>query len=424
MGIYGTTIRKKDFLKMSQGNGDNENNNKIIRVAPPNMPLEPNERSSSVVQISIGGVIAIVVTIAIAAVSATWILGEKLGDLKSQVASLKTDIDNNIKVSISEIQGDISGIQDDISGINIYLYNDGGVKDQLGDINQLLNIPVVSIPNDEAHSEMKRTVGQVSLPEYASPAPVTSSSPIGLYQDGEPCYAKDVVNEPILITYTEGDKEIYFYGMYNENYHWNGYCVTNAYYISDGTLFGICESNFEDGNRLDYISLYRSDVDKNKWLYSDKESVNEDNVGVNKSYALDYINKKNFTSTNVRISDVLYVDKFIDTTNPKVLTYYYGNTSNGVYSDNSGKAYEVIYNEDGTVKTLYVGRFSDGTFNDATGKAWDIAYADQYGFYVHNIGTFKNGSAVNKSHDPISIEDINKIISEYTFDCELDWKQE
>ena len=424
MGIYGTTIRKKDFLKMSQGNGDNENNNKIIRVAPPNMPLEPNERSSSVVQISIGGVIAIVVTIAIAAVSATWILGEKLGDLKSQVALLKTDIDNNIKVDISEIQGDISGIQDDISGINIYLYNDGGVKDQLGDINQLLNIPVVSIPNDEAHSEMKRTVGQVSLPEYASPAPVTSSSPIGLYQDGEPCYAKDVVNDPILLTYTEGDKEIYFYGMYNENYHWDGYCVTNVYLKSDGTLFGICESNFDDGNRIDYKSFYRSDVDKNKWLYSNKKKINSNNVGVNISYTLEYTDEKNFTETTMRINDILYVDTFIENTNPRMLTYYSGNTSDGLYNDDKGKAYEVEYFEDGTVKTLYLGKFSNGTFNDDTGNAWDIVYVEQYGFYVYNTGVFENGSAVNKAKDPISIEEINKIISGYKFDCKLDWKLE
>ena len=39
---------------------------------------------------------------------------------------------------------------------------------------------------------------------------------------------KQLVGMTLLVPYTEGDKEIYFLGQYNEKFRWDGYCVTNA----------------------------------------------------------------------------------------------------------------------------------------------------------------------------------------------------
>ena len=412
MQFYGNIIHKKEIIEMGS---TNQNDGKIVRVAPQGVPFEPKREPNNVIQISLGGVIAIVVTIAISAIGATWIIANRFGELESNVSLLHTDVSN--------MQADISDIQIDVNNMHDYLYNDGGVKDQLGEINKFLNIPVVTIPDDKDYSEMKKSVGQVTIPEVGAAVPIKETTQLGLYMTGEPCYARDVVNEPILLTYTEEDKEIYFYGMYNENYHWEGYCITNAYLKSNGSLVGICESNFEDGKRLDYMSLYRSSKNSDKWIYSNRSYIEEANAGVNIHYVFEYENSKNFTNTNVRVSDILYVDKFIEAINPQTLTYYFGNTSNGVYEDHSGNSYEAIYNDDGTIKTLYRGDFSGGTFND-TGYAWDIAYVEETGYYVQNTGTFSDGSADKKSNIPLSMEDINKIISQYEWDCELNWKQD
>ncbi len=68
-----------------------------------------------------------------------------------------------------------------------------------------------------------------------------------------------------------------------------------------------------------------------------------------------------------------------------------------------------------------MGNFVDGYFNDNTGNAWDIAYSDEYGVYFYNKGKFKNGIFVDNSTTPVSIDEINNIISEYDFTCELKW---
>ena len=141
-------------------------------------------------------------------------------------------------------------------------------------------------------------------------------------------------------------------------------------------------------------------------------------------YSLNYDKKKKFIPTNVRATDIVFTDKFVAENDPRMISFYHGNTADGKYNDNTGEAYEVIYNEDGTVKTLYTGGFKDGTFNDDTGNAWDITYFAQSGYYYYNTGIFRNGNAVEKSGEPISVEQIEKILSEsmIKIDTELKWR--
>lgn len=392
---------------------------KIVKMPKKN---KKNNENKKVIQISLGGVIGIVVTIGIAAIGATWMIASNFGDVKGSIISLNTQI--------GSINTELNNAKTERTKMHDYLYNDDGVQDQLGDIasdineiKDLLNITAIIASPDL--SSIIDTISIEPNDKNTSYASLVSTTCIGTDSDGKAYIAEDLIDEKILLTYTEDDKEVYFLGQYNENYHWDGYCVTNAYYL-DGTLYGICESNFDDGKRLDYKSLCESESNAHEWIYSDKVCNEKNNSGTNILYSFDYNKEKNFTNTNARITDIIYVDDFVENIKPTIRTYYSGNTSNGKYNDDTGNAYEIIYNDDGTIKTLYVGKFEDGTFNDNTGNAWDIAYSDDGGYYVYNTGEFKDGRAVNRSTTPIDIDRINEIIVErgQKFDVELKWKED
>lgn len=209
-------------------------------------------------------------------------------------------------------------------------------------------------------------------------------------------------------------------GKFNDNYHWDGYCITNVYY-KDGTLFGLCESNFDDGKRMDYISLYRED--NNEWTYTNRNIGTDGNSGITKCFTYSTSDVKNFTETNVRTNDFILPDDYIEKNDFKMLKYYSGTTAKEVYNDTSGNAYEVIYYSDGTVKTLYNGQFVDGTFNDSTGNAWDISYSEKEGVYIYNKGIFKNNYATDTvESEPVDLNRINQIIDGKKYDCELKWR--
>lgn len=331
-----------------------------------------------------------------------------------QLYDLKGITEKNSE-AIANMQKDLDKINDGLNGNSETGTN--GVYTRLALIEEKLNIPTIS-----ASTDMTSSLDKVSIERNDIGISTTSFSEnttVGTDSDGNVYIAKDLIEETILLTYIDGDKEVYFLGQYNENYNWDGFCVTNAYNL-DGSLYGICESNFDNGKRLNYKSFVLSDI-SNNWIFSNRVCDGDKNIGTNIHYSLCYDKIKNFTSTNVKTSDILYVDKFLQNVDATITKYYSGNTSNSLFNDDSGNAYEVIYDKDGTIRTLYMGNFVDGYFNDNTGNAWDIAYSDEYGVYFYNKGKFKNGIFVDNSTTPVSIDEINNIISEYDFTCELKW---
>lgn len=326
-------------------------------------------------------------------------------------------------VTTEQFEKEMSEINEELDKINETLYGDGsdtkpGLIRKVDSIENLLGTNSIVAASDVISSVDGVSKEPNSVDEVGSS--ISADTCIGTDANGNVYLAEELINETILLTYTEDDKEIYFLGQYNEEYKWNGYCVTNAYY-TDGTLYGICESNFDSGKRLDYKSFVLTDEDE--WIYSDKVCGDEGNGGVNVLYSLQYDKIKNFTSTNVRVTDMLYTEKFIETVQPRMMKYYSGATSDGKYNDDSGEAYEIIYNEDGTVRTLYVGQFRGGTFNDGTGAAWDIADAGEYG-YVYNVGVFQDGHMVGGSSEPVTTERIEEVVANYEFGCPLTWQNE
>lgn len=346
-----------------------------------------------------------------AVVSGLVYLNGQFSSINSNIIAINKDIEK-INDDISDLHTEISDMGNNVSTMHDYLYGSDGVKAQLKDINDVLKI-----------EPMSTTIKAVYIKpddEKVIPTSITAKTCIGVDTNGKKHIAKDLVEQKILLTYEDENKEVVFLGQFNENYNWDGYCVTNTYNL-DGTLYGICESNFDNGKRLDYKSFYSSD--SMEWNYADRKCHENSNTGINILCTNIPKKTKNFTNTNVRVYDILYVDDYLKSIEPKVLKYYSGNTSDELYNDETGNAYLVIYDDDNTIKTLYVGNFVDGNLEDSTGNAWDIAYSEKGGYYVHNTGKFKEGRAVNPSSTPISIKEINKIIKDYDFKCELKWKK-
>ncbi len=246
---------------------------------------------------------------------------------------------------------------------------------------------------------------------------------IGTDVDGVDHVAGDLVGETILISYTDKGKEVYFLGQYNENYHWDGYCLTNAY-NADGTLYGICESNFDDGKRLDYKSIVRKTLGTDEWIYSDKLCEDDQIIGTNIKYEIVQNGIKDFSRETVSAMDLLGTDQFMRNNHCAIRKLYSGQTVNGLYDDQTGNAYLINYDRDGKIDSLYVGCFKDGKFEDD--DALEIVYDTSNGVnkYFYYRGSFVDGkrSGTVSADNYVTIEEITELLSAYSFTCKLNWK--
>lgn len=321
---------------------------------------------------------------------------------------------------------DIKNLTEDVSEMKEYLYADGGVKDQLGELSnnmdsvtELLNITAIKA-NVTTEEYINSNVSVVDNNISNSTSSFSADTCIGTDSEGKAYIAKDLIGKTILLTFDQGDKETYFLGQYNDKYHWDGYCVINTY-STDGILNGVSESNFDDGNRLDYESFYLSD-NQDEWIYSDRDCKNDSNEGISIRYKLNYDKQKNFTLTNARASDMVYVENMQSYDDKEILSYYDGSTSNGAYNDNSGNAYLVRYNEDGFVSVFYKGCFKDGNFDDANAIEIVLDDSPNINKYFLYKGKFINGKRT--SDDGIRYvtqDEINTVLKENGFTDNLKW---
>lgn len=354
-----------------------------------------------------------------------WVLGISIpafitviGFIAANLYSLNATV-SSLSVKMDEMDSKIEDINTKVENMQNEIRGENGIYSRLTAIETKLDIQVV-----EASSNMVSYLNKADIEknssEITTAATIDPNAVIGTDAEGNVYIADELINQTIILTYNGEGKEVYFLGQYDENYKWNGYCVTNAYY-PDGSLYGICESNFDDGIRLDYKSFVATDV-PNEWIYSNKTCNEASNAGENILYSMDYNQTKNFTTTNVRVTDIMYPDDFVNQNNPHMQKYYNGNTVDGKYEDNTGNAYYISFDENGTVKTLYIGRFANGNFNDDTGEAWEISYSEDYETYVYNRGSFKDGGFVGGDSKQVDAEGINELVSGYTFNCQLEWK--
>lgn len=387
-----------------------------------NVIQEENSNNVNNKKISAKAIIEIIGAI-FTIVSLLAILFEAYNYVESKFDKLNDKLNECLK------KDEISNLTTDVSEMREYLYSDDGVKDQLGEfsdkmdkVTNLLNI--TAIKADVTTEEYIRSnVSIVDNDISNSTSSISSDTCIGTDSEGNVYIAKNLVDKTILLTYTEDDKEIYFLGQYNKNYHWNGYCVINTY-DADGKLNSINESNFDDGNRLDYESFYLSDK-QNEWIYTDRDCKKETNEGISIRYKSNFSKQKNFTATNVRVSDLIYIESMKEYDNKEILSYYMGKTSNGVYNDDSGNAYLVMYNSEGFVSVYYKGNFKDGDFEDENAIEIVLDESDNINKYFLYNGGFTRGERISDDGIKyITQDEINTILKENGCKDNFTWYSE
>lgn len=245
------------------------------------------------------------------------------------------------------------------------------------------------------------------------------------YRTGEKYSVQRLADQKLLLPYTNDEQEVVFYGQFNENGQWDGECTLNVYV--DDELILITDAKYKDGTLLEskQVFCYQLKSGEDVWAYSDRK--HEDGIGIGDTYLYEWTDsyKKDFVLDDATVEDVLYADEFITSLSPHLKAYYYGNTSNNLFNDDSGDAYMVYFFEDGTVRLLYSGNFKDGTFEDHTGNAWYIVKGNDTD-YMYYRGQFRNG---NEYHDgeeevgppPLTLDEILKYIGERQYNVELHW---
>ena len=142
-------------------------------------------------------------------------------------------------VEIVSLNREISAIEyinEDIKEINDGLNGDNGLYARFAVIESKLGIDVstINISDNEFYAYVEGFTN-----EYRSANPqkqqLNSKTIIGIDSNNNVCLAEDYINKTVLLTYKDKNNEqnnvdVYFLGQYNENYHWDGFCVTNVYY--------------------------------------------------------------------------------------------------------------------------------------------------------------------------------------------------
>lgn len=348
-----------------------------------------------------------------------------IATINSTLSSLNERIEN-VEKSIEGLDGN-DGLYSKVAAMEESLEKLDDLPNKVSDIdNRLivaettldfyvkLNVTGSEVENDKSLSVVANDISQTG-------ASYDANTPIGVDDAGKKYLAEDLVDQAVLLTYSWNDGgEVYFFGQLNENYHWDGFCITNAY-NDDGTLYGVCESNFDDGKRINYRSFYCSDEDANTWISTDRLITKYGNKGYTDQYEFEFNKVKDFNVKSVSESDILFIADLIEMCSSGKRSHYYGLTSEGLYNDITGSAYEIIYDNEGLIKTLYVGHFKDGKFHDQTGNAIEIVY-DGLGYFCYT-GTFTDGDRDGRvsGKDYVTQAQIDDILQGVDFDCELKW---
>lgn len=261
----------------------------------------------------------------------------------------------------------------------------------------------------------------------AEPHLYNTEKKLGINSDGS---SEDIIecqNTPLIIPYTDDDSEIYFSGQYNENNKWEGKCIFNIY--KENRLSFIFEGIYDEGSLFSYKSIF-TDSDGN-WRVNDRVCWEEFNSGETRTYRKSNDYDKPFLTENVTSKDILSVESFLDLMDEDIVSYYCGNTSNGLYNDENknGKTYYVGYflpeeykgsGDEPAIKTLYNGKFKGGKFKDDEYNSWYIT-RDTNTTYMYFKGCFdentskRNGFSKEQSENYLSFNRINELLEENHF---------
>ena len=235
---------------------------------------------------------------------------------------------------------------------------------------------------------------------------------------------KDLVETRILTTYYENGYQVVFWGQYDEQGRWDGLCVINVY--KDNTLSFVTEAVYNSGVIESYYQVFKGEQ-ASTWYESIRTSNGDYYDGITRKYRSQECIAKQFNDDEVDSSEVIGSYEMLCKIDARLLGYYNGRTTDGIYNDDTGRAYLITYFSDGTVKTLYVGRFRNGQFCDKSDDSWYIA-KDEDTDYMYYKGAFKDGkpqhSKKSTFENKLTIDRIREIVSEYDFEQKLDWNVE
>lgn len=328
------------------------------------------------------------------------------------------------------VVSNITSQKKDIEHLNIEMANYKDIQKTIEELSDLVSedhemfLEVASVSTEEetyniVFKDAYQVETVIEKNEEFLAAPVwEKGSVIAIDAIGDITYRdEDLYNLPIISSYLDGDNEIYFYGRFNENNHWNGKCILNVY--NENNLVSIFEGVYDDGVLYSYKRV--SSEEKNVWLVNERIREENYNKGETWTYEKEDEFTKGFSLDNVKEKQILTVDKFLDSKDLRLLSYYKGNTSKGLYNDDSGRSYLVKYKEDGNVDYLYVGKMKDGYPHDDTGSAWSIGWGyDGNGYYYYE-GKYNNGKRVKtpKNWEPMTEDEIKDTVDPSNFKCLL-----
>ncbi len=347
---------------------------------------------------------------------AAWLTGflslpETMTDINTRLTNLESEIkDLDIKSNFVSINKDITALGNRLSVVEGLVLN---------------NVSFVLQPTDKAIESMKVEYASVKNEFYMSPPTWNSTDIIAKdLVSGKEYSAEELIGEKLLLPYISDGKEVYFYGQFDEKNQWDGNCLINIY--ANDQLALIMEAEYNHGLLIEYKQVLPAQTlsGENVWIVAERINIGDSNSGDSWNYIRDKECEKDFDFDTVTNEDIMTVQDFRSTIDTYLEGFYHGNTSNGFYNDNTGDAYLVKYNEDGTVRTLYSGMFKDGIFNDGSGNAWYIAKNENTD-YMYYQGKFESGKPLHDEasyfENGLTPDRINEILQGKDFNCDLKW---
>lgn len=356
-------------------------------------------------------VVTVIVQCTFSNISGIFDLPHRFSALEAQMQEMKNDMD---EYTDSDLNTQIALLENSIDVL----------EKQVDECRDILFSSIKLVPTEYTTSEISLTFTAAENNE-SNIVQIDKNNILAInVLSGQEYRAEQLVDQNILLPYTEDQTEIYFYGKFNENMHWDGECLINAYNMNN-ELSIIMEAKYDDGVLKEYKQVipYTTQNGTNVWVVSERKHEGDINIGESRNYIRKETYKKDFDIDTVLVSDILTVDKLISS-DSQLEAYYYGNTSNGYYNDDTGNAYLIKLAEDGTVLTLYKGCFRNGQFHDDTGNAWYIVRSEGTG-YMYYKGAFEYGGVIKDENsifeNPLSKERIEEIIENEKFNCDLRW---
>ena len=336
-----------------------------------------------------------------------WVMHGTVSKLEQHVADLENSIEK-IQDSVDKVRDGVTDVRETNSSLI------AKVEALEGNFSEVFTISIKQndLPIVESSYELEN-------PTWDAEDIIASD-----LVSGEEYSAGFLAGKKLLVPYTNNGQEVVFFGQYNENNHWDKDCIINVY--ANDELILIMDAEYDDGELVTYQQVLAETLQtrQNVWVVTEREHRADLNYGETWNYDRTEDYAKQFELDQVQMQDVVSAEDFIAEIATPVDSYYRGNTSNGIYNDNTGEAYLVRYHEDGTVKVLYKGCFTDGKFDDNTGEAWELVFDSSNGInkYFYYKGIFKKGNRANsKKIDYVTREQIEQITEGMEFSCDMEW---